>query len=139
MGSSHCFVMFGFDNLYLGVTYDKHLTWKVQITNAEAKARKKLSIMRKLAGTNWGANEKILRQVYQGNVRHTLEYGSSSYMTVASTHLNELEKVQNQALRVITGAMRSTPIDKMEKITGIPPLSQRIDCKALTMYNHGHN
>ena len=122
------------ESIYLGVTYDKHLTWKVQITNAEAKARKKLSIMRKLAGTNWGANEKILKQVYQGNVRHTLEYGSSSYMTAASTHLNKLEKVQNQALRVITGAMRSTPIDKMQKITGIPPLSQRFDCKALTMY-----
>ena len=77
---------------YLGVTYDKHLTWKAQIKNAEAKARKKLNIMRKLAGTNWGANEKILKQVYQGNIRHTLEYGSTSYMAAAPTQLNKLEK-----------------------------------------------
>ena len=119
---------------YLGVTYDKHLTWKAQIKNAEAKARKKLNIMRKLAGTNWGANEKILKQVYQGNIRHTLEYGSTSYMAAAPTQLNKLEKVQNQALRVITGSMRSTPIEKMQKITGVQPLRQRMECKTLLTY-----
>jgi hypothetical protein len=34
-----------------------------------SKARRKMNIMRKLAGTKWGANEKILKSVYQGNVR----------------------------------------------------------------------
>ena len=38
----------------LGVTYDKRLTWNQHITGAEAKARRKLHIMRKLAGTQWG-------------------------------------------------------------------------------------
>lgn len=41
--------------------------------SAEAKARRKLNIMRKLAGTNWGANEKVLKSVYEGNVRPHLE------------------------------------------------------------------
>ena len=39
----------------------------------------------KLAGTKWGANEQILKSVYQGNVRPHLEYGSSSWMTAAVT------------------------------------------------------
>jgi hypothetical protein len=59
------------------------MTWKQHITSAEAKARRKMNIMRKLAGTKWGANEKILKSVYQGNVRPHLEYGSSSWMTAA--------------------------------------------------------
>ena len=42
---------------YLGVTFDKRMTWKQYITSAEAKARRKMNIMRKLAGTKWGANE----------------------------------------------------------------------------------
>jgi hypothetical protein len=38
---------------YLGVTFDKRMTWKQHITSAEAMARRKMNIMRKLAGTKW--------------------------------------------------------------------------------------
>lgn len=99
--------------------------------SAEAKARRKLNIMRKLAGTNWGANEKVLKSVYEGNVRLHLEYGSSAWFTAAKSHHQALDKVQNQALRIITGAMKSTPIARMEEITNIPPLSKRRECKAM--------
>ena len=119
---------------YLGVTFDKRLTWKQHVQSAEAKARRKLNIMRKLAGTEWGANENILKNVYQGSVRPHLEYGSSSWMTAAQSHQQTLQKVQNQALRIITGSMRSTPVEKMEATTGIPPLKKRWNCKALLHY-----
>ena len=116
---------------YLGVTFDKRLTWKPHIMNAEGKARRKLNIMRKLAGSQWGANEKILKSVYQGTVRPHLEYGSSSWMTAAKTHQHALDKVQNQALRIITGAMKSTPVKKMEQVTSIAPLIKRREKKAM--------
>ena len=116
---------------YLGVTFDKRLTWKQHIMSAEAKARRKLTTMRKLAGTNWGANEKVLKSVYEGNVRPHLEYGSSAWFTAAKSHHQALDKVQNQALRIIIGAMKSTPIARMEEITNIPPLSKRRECKAM--------
>ena len=88
-------------------------------------------MLRKLAGTKWGASEKILKQVYQGTIRPHLEYGSCSYMTAAQAHQNTLEKTQNQALRIITEGLRSTPIAAMQSITGIPPLKQRWNEKAL--------
>ena len=116
---------------YLGVTFDKRLTWKAHIEKAEAKARRKLAIMRKLAGTSWGANEKILKQVYQGTVRPHLEYSSTAWSTAAPSHLKTLDKVQNQALRLITGAMSTTPIETMEKTTNIQPLADRRDAKIL--------
>ena len=116
---------------YLGVTFDKRMTWKQHITSAEAMARRKMNIMRKLARTKWGTNEKILKSVYQGNVRPHLEYGSSSWMTAAKTHHQTSDKVQNQALRIITGAMKSTPIQSMEDITNLPPLRKRRKCKAM--------
>ena len=59
--------------IYLGVTFDKRLTWKPHTLRTEGKARKKLVIMRKLAGTTWGANEQILKTVYEGSVRPVLE------------------------------------------------------------------
>ena len=52
-------------------------------------------------------------------------------MTAAKTHQDTLDKVQNQALRIITGAMKSTPIEKMEQVTGIPPLIIRRKQKTL--------
>ena len=58
---------------HLGVTFDKRLTWKPHTLRTEGRARKKLVIMRKLAGTTWGANEQILKTVYEGSVRPVLE------------------------------------------------------------------
>ena len=116
---------------YLGVTFDRRQTWKTHIARAEAKARRKLAILRKLAGTTWGASEKILKTVYQGTVRPHLEYSSTAWSTSAKTNLKALDTVQNQALRIITGAMKSTPIREMEKLTGIQPLCQRREEKTL--------
>ena len=90
-----------------------------------------MNILRKLAVTKWGSNEQILKSVYQGNVRPHLEYGPSSWMTAAMTHHQTLDKDNNQALRIITIAMKSTPVQSMEEITNIPPLRKRRECKAM--------
>ena len=113
---------------YLGVTFDKKQTWKQHIAKAEGKARRKMTILRQLAGTTWGASEKVLKTVYQGTVRPHLEYGSTAWSTTAKTNQQALDKVQNQALRLIT-EMRSTPIAEMERLTGVQPLCQRRDAK----------
>ena len=45
------------------------------MSRAEAKARRKLALLRKLAGTQWGAAETVLRNVYIGTIRPHLEMG----------------------------------------------------------------
>ena len=99
---------------YLGVTFDDRLTWKNHINKAATKARRKMAVLRKLSGTTWGASGKILSKVYQQGIRPHLEYGSSAWCQASNTSLQEIDKVQNQALRVITGAMKSTPIVAIE-------------------------
>ena len=116
---------------YLGITYDKRQTWKPHLQAAETKSKRKLALMRKLTGSTWGANEKTLKTVYQGSVRPHLEYGATAWSTAARTNLHSIDKVQNQALRIITGAMKSTPITAMEEVTGIQPLKTRRDMKIL--------
>ena len=54
--------------------------------------------------------------------QHTHQRQTSNYT---------LDKVQNQALRLITGSMRSTPIKIMEEITAIQPLSKRRDMRIM--------
>ena len=85
----------------------------------EGKARKKLAIIRKLAATTWGANEQILKTVYEGSVRPVLEYSSTARSTTTKTNQQSLDKIQNQALHIITGAKKSTPNTFMEQTTAI--------------------
>ncbi|XP_052280746.1 uncharacterized protein LOC127878267 [Dreissena polymorpha] len=60
-----------------------------------------------------------------------MEYSSAAWSTTAKTNQQALDKVQNQALRIITGATKSTPIAFMEKLTGIQPLHERRQTKVL--------
>ena len=84
-----------------------------------------MRILKKLAGTQWGANLKTLKQVYIGTVRPVLEYGSSTFGTTASTTLQKLDKIQNTGLRIISGGMKSTPINEMESLAGLKSLEEQ--------------
>ncbi|PVD33867.1 hypothetical protein C0Q70_05129 [Pomacea canaliculata] len=75
-----------------------------------------------VAGTNWGADDRILKKLYTGRVRPVLEYGMTAWGTAAKSNFEKVSKVQNQAARLITGAMRSTPIQELETITGLESL-----------------
>ena len=88
---------------YLGITFDRRQTWKPHICNAETKARRKLALLRKPAGTQWVAAEAVLKNVYIGTIRPHLDYGSTTCPSASKTSNYTLDKVQNQALRLITG------------------------------------
>ena len=88
--------------------------------------------MKKLAGTDWGADQQTLKKLYVGRVRPVAEYGITAWATAAKSNFDQINRVQNQAKRLITGAMKSTPIQKMEEITGLQSLEDRRDTKILT-------
>ena len=117
---------------YLGVTFDRRLTWRQQSKKTEARGKVRLALMKKLAGTTWGADTSTLKRLYTGRVRPVLEYGMTAWGTTAKSNFDRVSKVQNQATRIITGAMKSTPIPKLETITGLQPLDDRRDAKILT-------
>ena len=81
-----------------------------------------MRILKKLAGTQWGTNLKTLKQVYIGSVRPILKYSPSTFGTAAWTTLQELDKIQNIGLRIISGGMKSTPINEMESLAGLKSL-----------------
>lgn len=53
-----------------------------------------MAIMKKLAGTTWGANSSILKQVYTGAVRPIVEYASPTWAPVAKSNTAPLDKVR---------------------------------------------
>jgi ribonuclease HI len=88
--------------------------------------------MKKLSGTSWGADHNIQKKLYLGRVRSVLEYGTAAWGTAAKTNLDKVARVQNQASRIITGALKSTPIQAMETLTGLQSLESRRDAIVLT-------
>ena len=116
---------------FLGVKLDTRLTWKPQIEKMERSSLQKLALMRKLAGTSWGADSSILTKVYTATVRPTMEYASTTWGTAAKTNKSRLDKIQNMALRVILGAMTTTPVHDMEKTANVDPLERRRSLKIL--------
>ena len=52
--------------------------------------------------------------------------------TAAKSNLSKLSRVQHQAMRMVTGAIRSTLISAMETITGLQPIEDRQEIKVLT-------
>ena len=91
----------------------------------------RLALMKKLAGTTRGADTVTLKRLYTGRVRPVLEYGMTAWSTTAKSNFDRVSKAQNQAARIITGAMKSTPIMELETITGLQSLDDRRDLKLL--------
>ena len=117
---------------YLGVTLDCRLTWKNQLQNSQVRAKIRMNLMKKLAGTHWGADQTVLKKLYVGRIRPVLEYCSAATATAAKTNTVRHDRLQNQAMRMMTGAMRSTPIKALETTTGLQSLEDRRNQKTLT-------
>ena len=86
---------------------------ETHISRSEENTRRKLTLLRKLAGTQRGAVETVLPNTYIGTIRSHLEYGSTRLSSASKSEIYTLDKVQNQALRRITESMKSTPIRVM--------------------------
>lgn len=60
-----------------------------------------------------------------------MEYASNVLTTASKSSKAKLDKVQNMGLRLIHGALKSTPIKVMEKTADIQPLERRRELKVL--------
>ncbi|CAB3258675.1 unnamed protein product [Arctia plantaginis] len=110
---------------YLGMWLDGSLRWRKHINETVLKVSKLVNILKVLVGRGWGLHQKHVRRLYISLIRSRLDYGSFLYDNSCKTYLYKLDKVQNQALRVIGGFIRSTPIHTMESELHLPPLQYR--------------
>ena len=95
---------------YLDVNLDRRLTWKNQLQRNQARAKIRLALTKKLSCTEWGAD---------------LEYGIAASPNAAKPNSNKLSRVQHRAMRMMTGAKRSTPVSAMETVKGPWPIEDR--------------
>jgi len=110
---------------FLGVWMDSKLNFRVHIQNIIDKCKKVINIMRCLAGAEWGAYRQSLKSIYMALIGATIDYGSIVYSSASKTQLARIETIQNQALRICCGAMRSSPVSSLNVEMGVMPLGMR--------------
>ncbi|GFV62065.1 reverse transcriptase domain-containing protein [Trichonephila clavipes] len=94
---------------YLGYVLDPEWSSHKHIDHIVSKCRKRLSILKFIAGKDWGAEAVTLRDTFLALIRPILEYGFPVYCCASAVSLEKLEKIQLGAARIITGLRRSCP------------------------------
>ena len=116
---------------YLGVVLDRSLTFGPHLKQLAAKCNSRVALIRKLAGTHWGACAHTLRLSSLALVYSTAEYCSAIWDQ--STHVRKLDTKLNSAMRIVTGCVESTPTECLPVPSGIlpPPLRRELAVKNL--------
>jgi hypothetical protein len=91
---------------YLGLAFEKGVTWKSQITNIVKVASKRVGILSFLSHQNRGLNQKVMLTQYKTLVRPVLEYGSEIWGDASPTNLKKLDSIQHRALTRCLGVNR---------------------------------
>ncbi|KAL0803382.1 hypothetical protein ABMA28_017394 [Loxostege sticticalis] len=110
---------------FLGLILDAKLTGLSHMYYLTARCEKLLNILRCLAGVWWGAHPFSLKLIYNALIRSVLDYGTFFLEPCSVVGLHKLDVVQSKALRIVTGAMRSSPNNALQVECSEPPLKLR--------------
>ncbi|GBO21011.1 hypothetical protein AVEN_136294-1, partial [Araneus ventricosus] len=119
---------------FLGIVFDKRLTFLPHIASLRKRCLRSLNILRTLSNTSWGADRSCLLRVYRSIIRSMIDYGSVVYGSARPSYLKRLDYVHHQALRLSLGAFRTSPIPSLYAEAFEPSLSSRRDKLSLSYY-----
>ena len=107
----------------LGVKLDRSHTFRHHLVALRKKLSWRVTLLRRLVGSGWGAGAKTLRITTLSLVHSTSEYCAPVWCRSAHTCL--IDSVLNDALRIVTGCLRPTPTDHLLVLSGIQPVEIR--------------
>jgi len=112
---------------FLGLIFDRKLNFKQHIAATRKKCLSPLNLLKVLSHFDWGADRKILLQLFRSLIRSKIDYGSAVYGAARHSYLKKLESVHNAGLRLCLGAFRTSPIPSLQVEANEPPMDLRQD------------
>ena len=112
---------------YLGITYDRKLLFNEHVRLTTLRASRAIAASGMLGNSTRGLTPLMRRLLYTVAVRPIMTFGSPVWWKGSSAHVTLLGKTQNQALRLITGGFRTSPVVAMEVESSIPPIALHLD------------
>ncbi|GBO25231.1 hypothetical protein AVEN_124649-1 [Araneus ventricosus] len=98
---------------FLGVIFDKKLSFLPHVIQLLKKYEKSLNILKVLSTTAWGADKTSLLKIYKATTLSKLDYGCVIYGSANKSVLQKLDLVHHAALGLISGAFRASPVKSL--------------------------
>ena len=102
---------------YLEVKLDRSLTFRHHLKTLRKKLSTRVVMLRRLAGSGWGAGANTLRISALFLIYSTAEYCAPVWCR--STHTRPIDSILNDALCIVTGCLRPTPRKDLHVLAGI--------------------
>ena len=99
---------------HLGLYFSHDCTWHQHINHITIKAWARINIMRKL---KLKLDRKPLETIYTAFIRPPIEYGDIIWDNCSQYQKDELDKIQNEAARITTGATRLISLQTIDAST----------------------
>ena len=103
----------------LGVTFDRPGSFTSHCKRKATKAMQRVSLLRVLSGSGWGANERTVLTLYKQYVRPVMDYGSVVTANACSTALLQMQRVEHRAMRIALRKPVRTRISDLYDATGL--------------------
>ena len=119
------------DFKFLGVLFDRKLSFTPHIKYLKAKCLKALNLLKVLSHTDWGADRTVLLQLNRSLIRSKLDYGPIVYGSARPSYISSLDTVHHQGLRLALGAFRTSHVQSLYVEAEEPSLYLRREKLAL--------
>ena len=103
---------------YLGLIFDNRLLWRPHLLYLRDRCMRDLNLLKVLSHHSWGSDTVTLLRLYNALIKPKLQYGSQAYGSACKSALKLLDPVHHAALRIATGAFRTSPIESLYSISG---------------------
>ena len=113
---------------FLGITFDRNMTFKKHFENLEKKIQDRLNILKILSyDKNWRLEESLLIKMYKVLVRSVLDYASVIYAACNKKVNEDFEIIQNNCLRIIFKKKMTDqiPIETLKSWANIGSIKER--------------
>ena len=110
---------------FLGLTWDSKLLWREHIAQLKAECNKTLGMLRTVTCLKWGDDQYCAMKIYRMYIRAKFDYGAPAYASASSTLLNSLNVIATEAIRIATGAFKSTPTESLYMLANEMKLQYR--------------
>ena len=123
---------------FLSMIFDQRLYWRDHVEYLRGKCTKSLNLLKCLSHTDWGSDRLSLMRIYRATTRSQLDYGSQIYASATQHILKKLNSIHNLAIRLSTGAFRSSPVLSLMAESGDMSLADRRDQLCNQQYTRQH-
>ena len=111
----------------LGVIFDPLFTFSNHAVSLPSCASSRLNIIRALSDTSFGKDKECLSLTYKTFIRSLFDYCAPIvYPTYSPASIERLQKVQNKALRLVTGCHTAASVDHLHEEASELPVKDHL-------------